>query len=341
MRAGLAFVTTRLNKNSVAVLAGLLEGDARLEELELLFLRDDETLPSRFGQAMATHERLLVACSFCSPQRDHVGDVLRRLRAVARGARRPVVFLAGGPHPSGDPRGTLELGFDLVVVGEGEETFPKLIRRLLGGGGLSDVGGLVYRGGEAIVRTGRAQRVRALDAYPPFASGHHRFGPIEITRGCPFACSFCQTSFLFGSKPRHRSPDVVAEWTRVAHRHGIPFMRFVSPNALSYGSDDGRRPNLAAVEELLLRVGSIVGRERVYLGSFPSEVRPEMVTDEAMALIKRLAGNENITIGAQSGSPRVLESIHRGHTVEDVHRACETALRHGLLPNVDVIFGLR
>jgi radical SAM superfamily enzyme YgiQ (UPF0313 family) len=94
------------------------------------------------------------------------------------------------------------------------------------------------------------------------------------------------------------------------------------------------------VEELLQRVGAVVGKERVYLGSFPSEVRPEMVTDDAIALIKRLAGNRNITIGAQSGSPRLLEKVRPGHTVDDVQRACEIVLRHGLVPNVDVIFGL-
>ncbi|MCD6520168.1 MAG: radical SAM protein, partial [Anaerolineae bacterium] len=103
---------------------------------------------------------------------------------------------------------------------------------------------------------------------------------------------------------------------------------------------NGREVNLAAVEELLLRVGRIVGKERTYLGSFPSEVRPEMVSEEAIALIKRLAGNRNITVGAQSGSERILRAMHRGHTVGDVYRACEIILRHGLVPNVDVIFGL-
>ena len=139
---------------------------------------------------------------------------------------------------------------------------------------------------------------------------------------------------------RHRSPEVVAHWAEQARFKGEPFMRFVTPNALAYGSPDGRTVNLAAIEALLCRVGAVTGRERVYLGSFPSEVRPEMVTDEAIGLIKRLAGNLNITLGAQSGSQRVLDAVRRDHTVGDVHRACDIVLRHGLVPNVDVILGL-
>ena len=336
----LAFVTTRISKNSIAALAGLVESHDTLLDLPMLFMRDDDTLDQRIATAMEQHEHLIVACSFCTPQRDHVAQLVRRLRTLSAVEEPRVHYVAGGPHPSGDPEGTLALGFDTVVVGEGEETFPALLVQLLDDDDMSEVRGLVHRQGEETVHTGRAARVGDLDAYPPFAPGHRRFGPIEITRGCPYACAFCQTPRLFGSRPRHRSPEVVAEWTRIAHSHGIPFMRFVTPNALAYGSPNGRQPNLAAVEELLLRVGEVVGRERVYLGSFPSEVRPEMVTDEAISLIKRLAGNRNITIGAQSGSPRLLEKVRPGHTVEDVHRACEIVLRHGMVPNVDVIFGL-
>jgi len=48
-----------------------------------------------------------------------------------------------------------------------------------------------------------------LDEHPPFDS-RRLCGPIEITRGCPHACAYCQTPRLFGHTVRHRSiPSIV------------------------------------------------------------------------------------------------------------------------------------
>ena len=340
IKSALVFLTTPLNKNSIAVLVGLIEKDETLRDLSILFVQDDANLSGRLKQILSKYERVVVACSFCTPNRAQVEEIVGEFGALTAESACAVTWLAGGPHPSGAPEETLHMGFDYVVVGEAEEIFPTLLRNLLGEGVCSGIKGVAFLQGGEFVYTGRAPRVRRLDDHPPFAPGHHRFGPIEITRGCPFACRFCQTSFLFGGLPRHRSPEVVAKWAGIAQAHGIPFMRFVAPNALSYGSSDGRGTNLAALEDLLIKVGAVMDKERIYLGSFPSEVRPEMVTDEAIRLIKLLAGNKNISIGAQSGSQRILDIMHRGHTVADVYRACETVTHYGLVPNVDVIFGL-
>jgi B12-binding domain/radical SAM domain protein len=339
-RSALAFITTPLNKNSVAVLAGVLGMEEIFADLDLLFIRDDANLGLHFDKALREYEQLIVAFSFCTPVSAQIGPMVQRMRASAAEGDCFTTWIAGGPHPSGAPQETLEMGFDLVVVGEAEETLPAVLRRLLEQGSFSDVKGIAYYQEGEFTYTGRAPLVRCLDEFPPFAPQHRRFGPIEIIRGCPYACRFCQTSYLFGGMPRYRSPEVVAAWASIARSYDIPFMRFVAPNALSYGSADGHQTNLAALEDLLVKVGAIMGRDRIYIGSFPSEVRPEMVTDKAIELIKRLAGNKTITLGAQSGSQRMLEAMRRGHSVEDVYRACRIVRRHGLLPNVDVIFGL-
>jgi hypothetical protein len=54
---------------------------------------------------------------------------------------------------------------------------------------------------------------------------------------------------------------------------GLRDVRFITPTALSYGSQDSS-PNLAAVEELLTACKEGIGPDgRVYFGSFPSEIR--------------------------------------------------------------------
>jgi radical SAM superfamily enzyme YgiQ (UPF0313 family) len=94
------------------------------------------------------------------------------------------------------------------------------------------------------------------------------------------------------------------------------------------------------MERLLRGMAALVGRERVYYGTFPSEVGPETVTPEAVALVRRYCGNDNLIFGAQTGSDRLLRALRRRHTVADVYHAAEVVVAGGLTPVVDVIFGL-
>jgi len=168
-----------------------------------------------------------------------------------------------------------------------------------------------------------------LDCYPPFGSV---LAPLEISRGCPWKCAYCQTPRLFGHQMRHRSVPTI---TRYARR--LKDIRTTSPNSLAYGSD-GRVPRLDKVEALLK---SLSGLNRpIYFGTFPSEVRPEFVSEESLQLITKYCANKSLSIGGQSGSPRVLRAIGRGHGVEEVIRACELCRSFGLTPQVDLIFCL-
>jgi B12-binding domain/radical SAM domain protein len=165
-------------------------------------------------------------------------------------------------------------------------------------------------------------------------------GPIEITRGCVYACRFCATPFINRARFRHRSIDNVRRWATALRTAGRRDLRFISPTSLSYGSPD-ESVNLAAVEALLAACREAIGAEgRLFFGTFPSELRPEHVTAEALALLKRFVDNDNLILGGQSGSDRVLASSHRGHRVEDVIRAARLCLEGGFIPNVDFILGL-
>jgi B12-binding domain/radical SAM domain protein len=138
---------------------------------------------------------------------------------------------------------------------------------------------------------------------------------------------------------RHRSVENIIEWVEVSHRHDKSHIRFITPDAFMYGSDGGQ-PRLDLLEEMLRGVNAVVGKKNTYLGSFPSEVRPESVSREAVELVRRFATNDNIFIGAQSGSQRMLDLAHRGSTVEDICRAVEITIEAGITANVDFIFGM-
>ena len=285
----------------------------------------------------ARHGPVVVGWSMTTPGRLAAARALEALRQAV-GRTEGILQVAGGPHPTADPADVLDLGFDLAALGEGEETLTGFLRRIAEGGDPRGPG-LAWKeaGG---VRRGPPPPPVSLDRTPPFPERLPRLGPIEITRGCGHACRFCQTTHLHGGRVRHRSARRVAEAARHVVLRGGRDVRFVTPSALAYGSEDGT-PRLEAVEELLVRVREATGPgARIWFGTFPSEVRPEHVTPEALRLLRLHVANDHLAIGAQSGSDAMLEGCNRGHRAEDVRRAVRLVAEAGFRAKVDLIFGL-
>lgn len=327
----------RLNKFSFNALLGAAQSLPFFDELRIELPSDNRRLPELLHNAN-DHGTTLVCFSFFTTQLWEIAALLGQLRPAAAGR---VLFAAGGPHPSGDPRGTLRLGFDLVIRGEGEETFRELLQRLHAGEDYREIRGLAYREPDGTCHfTGQRPEI-CLDDYLPFSEKSNRFGPIEISRGCPFVCGYCQTPHLHGTRVRHRSVGVLLRHIETLARRGLDDIRFITPNAFAYGSADGRQLNLPVLRELLSGVRQVLGRQgRIFFGSFPSEVRPEHVTPATVALVREFADNDNLVFGAQTGSPRMLAKCRRGHSLEDVYQAARLTVGAGLAAYVDFIFGL-
>lgn len=322
---------------ALAVLAGALELEEERGGFELVVARSREALLSAAKASVDAGEPTCVAWSFYSPSLPSCADEMRWLREHVPSGW---TALAGGVHASAEPEEVLRAGFDLVAVGEGEHVVRDVACALREGRELASVNGLARLEHEVLVRNGRGAFVEELDSFPAFGARRRLWSAIEITRGCVYACKFCQTPFLNKARFRHRSPANVAHHAGLIRAAGLRDVRFVSPTSLSYGSFD-ETPDLAAVEELLARVRVAIGDEgRLYFGTFPSEVRPEHATPEALALLAKYVDNENLVLGGQSGSDRVLRSTHRGHDVGAIERAVEHCVAAGFVPNVDFLLGL-
>jgi radical SAM superfamily enzyme YgiQ (UPF0313 family) len=63
------------------------------------------------------------------------------------------------------------------------------------------------------------------------------------------------------------------------------------------------------------------------------------VTAEALGVLKEYVSNERLVIGGQSGSQRMLDRLRRGHSVDDIRAACDTAIAAGFKPAVDLVLG--
>ncbi|MFA6433581.1 MAG: TIGR04013 family B12-binding domain/radical SAM domain-containing protein [Elusimicrobiales bacterium] len=320
----LIFYYTRENRYSFNALGGALESSG-LASLNVFLPETEKALIEEVRNSLTKGHKTAVALSFFTSQAPHIEKLIKRLRACF-GAR--ALILAGGAHPSGAPQEVRDMGADHVVKGEGEKAIVDLARALLKGG----------EAGERIIASAGGL---VLDDYLPFSPKWHMFGAIEITRGCPFGCSYCQTSYLFGTGQRHRGVENILSMVGHMSSEKMTDIRFLSPDAFAYGSKNGRTTAPDKVEALLKGARAIVGdKGGIFFGTFPSEVRPDHVTPEMLKLTRRYASNNRLVIGAQSGSLRMLEAIRRGHTVDDIYRATELAAGAGFDANVDFIFGL-
>lgn len=79
---------------------------------------------------------------------------------------------------------------------------------------------------------------------------------------------------------------------------------------------------------------------KLYFGCFPSEIRPDFVSEASLELMSDYCDNKWISIGCQSGSEKILKETCRGHSVTDVLVAVDIAKRNGFRPVVDFILGL-
>lgn len=301
----LIFRQTRFNRYSVVALLSAVV--SRISSVEIVVAKGIEEILSEAKGSF-------VAYSFMSFDLPQVRQELKLLKSKG------YTLLAGGPHATARPDECLELGFDHVFIGDGEEN---LIRFLMGD--------------RRSIFDGVSNRVD-LNEYPPFSVELSKFMPIEITRGCPFGCGYCETSLVAGKSVRHRSVEHIVHYCQLGMKKGRYVARFITPNAFGYGSKDGVTPNVEAIESLLFNLRKI-GMREVYFGTFPSDVRPESVNDEVMRVVKKYVDNKSIILGAQSGSERILKLLRRGHTTNDVLNAVETILLHGFVPHVDFIFG--
>lgn len=329
-----------VGKIALNVLVGALETSPDTAAVPVVFASRGRDLAAEVARALEASERVLVLWSFYSPDALEQAARLAEVRARVQDAR--VTHVVGGVHATAAPLRCLREGWDLVAVGEGERTVVELVRAALAGRDLREVRGTAHLDAAGkLVQRGRGDVV-VLDEWPPFAPAHGRLGPVELTRGCIYACGFCQTPFMNRARFRHRSLGEVLRWVRVQKEAGFRDYRFITPTSLSYGSP-GPEPDLEAVEALLRGVREVIGPSpgaRLFYGTFPSEVRPEHVTPEAVALLKRWVDNDTLIIGGQSGSDAVLARMHRGHDVAAVERAVAIAIEGGFEPHVDFIFGL-
>ncbi len=260
------------------------------------------------------------------------------IREQIKAQRPELPVIAGGPHPTADPEGTLKTGFDYLVMGEGEQSALELFRALEQGKDGRGIDGVWTRNGEEIVKTPLRSFVQDLDTLPFPArdlfdyqtylkSGMSQIG-ICLARGCPFACRFCKPmqDLIFGRKLRKRGPASVAEEIEWAIKlTGHTFFLFRDDNLSSLG--------LKWFQEFRAELD-----QRKLKIKFSGQTRVNDLSEELVKEMKDL-GLVGLAFGVESGSQKVIDYYNKKFKVEDSVAAFELCHRLGIGTHCFIMLG--
>lgn len=236
------------------------------------------------------------------------------------------LICVGGPHAEVFPRQTIRFSeIDLVLPGEAETTFCRLLEAIESDSDYDTVRGLLFREGEDTVQIPGEEPVLDLDSLPfpernrldphhyHYALGHKSFFTTLITsRGCPFHCTFCSGG---GKKHRARSAVNIVEEIETCLALGIDEIHFV---------DDTFNVSMERVN----RICEEILRRRLKL-NWTCRPRARGFTREGMRLLRR-AGCTRIQIGVETGSNEGLERLQKGITIEDAEKTVRGAREAGI-----------
>ncbi len=247
---------------------------------------------------------------------DPVKDIVAYCRRLS-GA----TIVLGGAGYSIFPESALTfLGADMGIQGEGEATLSELIERIERGAGFSGVPGLYVRGHGL-----QCERmfVKDLDLLPlphadllPLPSRKEELWmPVQTRRGCPLSCSYCSTGKIEGRTLRRRSPEIVVEWIAQWRKAGVHQFYFVD-NTFNFPASYAKEICRKLIDQALnIRWWSIL--------------YPKGVDEELIACLAR-AGCEQVSVGFESGSERILEGMNKKFTLEEVRQISKMLSEYGI-----------
>ncbi len=259
----------------------------------------------------------------------------------------PVIM--GGPHVTFLPDEALE-HCDFVLRGEGEIAFPIFLDEFAGNKKWRSVPNLSFA--EEIIRdtgckpgTGTRAEFNVqneithncvqLDDLPipdfsliegkaPLMAGK-RIIPVQTSRGCPFDCSFCSVTGMFGRKYRWRSTDHII---KELHTHN-------KKRNYIFFYDDNFTASPKRTKELLKRM-----IKENFTFEWSTQVRADTAKDSEILELMKRAGCHTVFIGFESVNPESLRSIKKKATVDDMKTAARGFRKNGINVHGMFILGL-
>ena len=266
-------------------------------------------------------------------------DAAYRMIALAR--RQGCVIIVSSSDSTDHYREYLAKGADFVLLGEGEQTLLELTTSIRQGrDDFSVIPGLAWMQNGVAVRSPARKVMKELDSLPIPAwdlvdidryraiwMKHHGYFSLNVgtTRGCPFKCNWCAKP-IYGNRYNARSPaHVVREIRMLKEQYHFDHL---------WMCDDifGLKPGW--VNEF----ADLVEKEGLRF-KFKIQSRADLLVQENYVEALARAGCDDIWMGAESGSQKILDAMDKGTTVEQIAVATRLLRQHGIHPSFFIQFG--
>lgn len=255
-------------------------------------------------------------------------DALAMIRAARE---RGWTVAVNSPDAIDNPQLYLGAGASAVLAGEGEFAVVEFVRAAEAGADLASVGGLILGDGSGGVhrsppRLGRldldtlplpAWDLVDVEAYRRAWVGRHGYFSWNAasSRGCPYACNWCAKP-TFGRRYSQRSPASVAEeLMRLKHE--------VRPDHVWFADDI-----FGMTAEWIAEFAEEVARRDAVI-PFMMQSRVNLITQPVAAAL-RAAGAQEVWLGVESGSQRILDAMDKGAHVDTARVATRNLKRQGI-----------
>lgn len=304
-------------------------------EVEILDLLVSNSPMEELKEKLAKFDPDVVGITFTTPKFKQ----MRLIADVVKEHDGNIKVIVGGPHASADPQGTLATpSVDVVVVGEGDYTLVDLLSQ---DKDLSTIGGIYFKNGKEVYQTQKRNPINNLDDLPypaweffdinkyyvPYPySRRNPVGSIETSRGCPFACVYCN-KLIFGRKFRYKSVQRVVDEMECMQNIGFRELHV---------QDDGFSTDLGHAKAVC---DEIKRRKLDILWNLPNGIRVDRVDKELMEKLYE-SGCYRVTFGVESGDPVVLKEINKKINLDQVKLAFKWAREAGLETHAAFMLGL-
>jgi anaerobic magnesium-protoporphyrin IX monomethyl ester cyclase len=235
----------------------------------------------------------------------------------------------------------IRAGADFILLGEAEISLLELLGEYSKNNpDYNEISGIAYEHDDKIMKTRIRSVLKDLDSLPfpdwdaidiePYRemwlknAGYFSLN-MATTRGCPFKCNWCAKP-IYGNRYNSRSPEnVVSELVILNKKFGFDHIWFCDD---IFGLKPGWIRQFAdLVEESGLEF------------KFKMQGRVDLLLQENNIRDLARAGCENIWMGAESGSQRILDAMDKGTTVQQIYEATHLLKRCGIKPSFFIQFG--
>jgi len=283
-------------------------------DIKLIDQRLDTNWKNTLRRELKRKPLCIATTAMLGPQIEYAYQVAEEVKNIDKDV--PVIW--GGPHVSIlAEQSILDPLVDIVVQGDGEITFIKLLKALKSKKSIRRIPGIYYKKDGEVIYTGPAPLVdlNKMPDIPYQLVNIKKYLPrrgdvltldMETSRGCAYRCRFCYNpSFNHGRWRALKAEIVLERVKKVVDQYKIHGIWFI---------DDEFFIDLNRARKI------IQGLKKMKLHWTIQGVTAKSIMrmDDNFLRLLESAGCEQLNIGAESGSERILKYVNKGIGPRDI-----------------------